>query len=294
MRASARASASAAESVSGEPEAESASRKASSVGKGLARGMWCGCVMIGFGLENLSLIFGGLKFGGSSSSPSESKAKGSRVPLGLGPSGLALGGGASSSATVVRDAVRADLRVPRVGSGVDLEGGLAATEANFEGVDFLEGEDFAGGFLGGEDFAVDLVGVAGRSLPFVVGCLLIILAARAREETGRAVAVGVDDTSFLSCSDCLLENLVGRVESPPLLLADGGSNSRGIGFVLPDFLRPELSRNEVGVWVVALFHGGELSIFRFLLGGFLTSRDSPSPSSRCPCPCPSSCSSRPG
>lgn len=247
--------------------------------------------MIGFGLENLSLIFGGLKFGGSSSSPSESKAKGSRVPLGLGSSRLVLEGRASSSATVVRDAVRADLRVPRAGdgfgSGVNLEGGLtiAGADADFEGVGLLEGVDFAGGFLGGEDFAVDLVGVVGRNLPFVVGCLLVILATCAREGTGR---IGVDDTSFLCCSDCRLENLVGRVESPPLLLADGGgggggggSNSKGIAFVLPDFLRPELSRNEVGVWVVALFHGGELSIFRFLLGGFLTSGDSPSPSSPC-------------
>lgn len=262
------------------------------MGKGLASGMWCGCVIIGFGLENLSLIFGGLKFGGSSSSPSESKAKGSWVPLGLGPSRLVLEGRASSSAVVVRDAVRADLRVPRAGdgfgSGVNLEGGLTTADVDFEGVDFLEGVDFAGGFLGGEDFAVDLVGVVGRSLPFVVGCLLVVLAARAREGAGR---IGVDDTSFLCCSDCRLENLIGRVESPPLLLADGGggSNSKGIAFVLPDFLRPELSRNEVGVWVVALFHGGELSIFRFLLGGFLTSGDSPPPSS----PCHSS-SSRPG
>lgn len=246
--------------------------------------------MIGFGLENLSLIFGGLKFGGSSSSPSKSKAKGLRVPLGLGPSRPVLEGGPSSSAAVVRDAVRADLRVPRAGdgfgSGVNLEGGLTITEADadFGGVDFLEGVDFAGGFLGGEDFTVDLVGVVGRSLPFVMGCLL---ATCAREGTGR---IGVDDTSFLCCSDCRLENLVGRVESPPLLLAGGGgSNSKGIAFVLPDFLRPELSRNEVGVWVVALFHGGELSIFRFLLGGFLTSGDSPSPSSPCR---PSS--SRPG
>lgn len=233
--------------------------------------------MIGFGLENLSLIFGGLKFGGSSSSPSESKANGSWLPLGLRSSRLVLEGGASSSAVTVRDAVRADLRVPRDGfwSGVGLECVLATTEDDFEGVDFLEGVNFAGGFLGGEGFGV---GVVGRSLPFVVGCLLVILAARAREEVGRAAAVGVDDTSFLCCSDCRLENLVGRVESP-LLLVDGGNSSKGIGFVLPDFLRPLLSRNEVGVWVVALFHGGELSIFRFLVGGFLTSEDSRPPSS---------------
>lgn len=228
--------------------------------------------MIGFGLENLSLIFGGLKFGGSSSSPSESKANGSWLPLGLRPSRLVLGGGASSSAVTVRDAVRADLRVPRDGfwSGVGLACVLAMTEYDFEGVDFFEGVIFAGGFFGGEEGFV--VGVVGRSLPFVVGCLLVILAARARE-VGR-----VDDTSFLCCSDCRLENLVGRVESP-LPLVDCGSSSKGIGFVLPDFLRPLLSRNEVGVWVVALFHGGELSILRFLVGGFLTSEDSRPPSS---------------
>lgn len=256
--------------------------------------------MIGFGLENLSLIFGGLKFGGSSSSPSESKAKRSRVPLGLGPSGLVLGGGNSSSTAVVRDAVRADLRVPRagdgLGSGVCLRGGLVVAEEDFEGVGFLEGVDFAGGFLGGEAFAVGFVGVVGRSLPFVVGCLLVILAARVREEAWRVAAVGVDGASFLCNSDCRLENLVGRVVSP-LLLVGGGSNSKGIGFVLPDFLRPELSRNEVGVWVVALFHGGELSIFRFLLGGFLTSGDSPTTASS-PTPTTtttsSTTSSRPG
>lgn len=246
--------------------------------------------MIGFGLENLSLIFGGLKFGGSSSSPSESKANGSLLPLSLRPSRLVLGG-ASSSAVTVRDAVRADLRVPREGfwSGVGLECVLATTEDDFEGVDFLEGVNFAGVFLGGEGF---VVGVVGRSLPFVVGCLLVILAARAREEVGRAAAVGVNGTSFLCCSDCRLENLFGRVESP-LLLVDGGSNSKGIGFVLPDFLRPLLSRNEVGVWVVALFHGGELSIFRFLVGGFLTSEDSRPPSSSSSPPWSPSCS-RPG
>lgn len=229
--------------------------------------------MMGFGLENLSLIFGGLKFGGSSSSPSESKANGSRLPLDFGPSWLVLRGGASSSAAMVRDAVRADFRVPRdgFGGGTGLECGLTTAEADFEGVEFFEGVDFAGGFLGGEGFVVDFIGVVGRSLPFVVGCLLVILAARAREEAGRAAAVGVDDTSFLCCSDCRLENLFGRVESPLLLAGGGGSNSKGIGFVLPDFLRPLLSRNEVGVWVVALFHGGELSIFRFFVGGLLMS-----------------------
>ena len=39
-------------------------------------------------------------------------------------------------------------------------------------------------------------------------------------------------------------------------------------FVLPDFLRPSSPMKEVGVWVVALFHGGESFSFRFLIGFF--------------------------
>jgi len=46
----------------------------------------------------------------------------------------------------------------------------------------------------------------------------------------------------------------------------------GIGFVLPDLRRPSTTK-EVGVCVVALFHGGELSIFLFFDGGFGISED---------------------
>lgn len=52
----------------------------------------------------------------------------------------------------------------------------------------------------------------------------------------------------------------------------GGINSIGIGFVLPDFRRPSTIK-QVGVCVVALFHGGEVSIFLFFEGGFGVSRD---------------------
>lgn len=53
--------------------------------------------------------------------------------------------------------------------------------------------------------------------------------------------------------------------APLVVLAVGGINSIGIGLVLPDLRRPSTMK-EVGVWVVALFHGGELSIFRFFGG----------------------------
>lgn len=216
----------------------SAERKSSNVGKGLGSGMWRGWVIIGLGLLNLSLILGGRKLGGRSSSPSESKAKGSR------------GGWVS----VVREAVRRLLRVPREGGGWGL------------GVVVGFGVGFEGGFFGG--VGLGFGGVVGRCLPFGRGCLLVIERDRVRD-AGALMLVGVGLRSFFS-SLCRLENLVGRVASP-LLFNGGGSSSNGIGFVRPDFRRPVSSRKEVGVWVVALFHGGDASIFRFLVGGFRSS-----------------------
>lgn len=252
--------------------------------------------MMGLGLPNFSFIFGGLKPGSTSNSPSDSNRK-SAKPLALDPavaSGLAEDKWmASSFAATVRLAVRALFLVPCTGLGLECVGlgavGLEVdfwVEVCFIGVGFLTGVSLgAEGFFGGVDFWARFVGfvgvgvgVVGLRLPFVDGCLLIEVA-RAREVDCRdalaGTGAGVDSTSFLCCSDCLRENLVGRVLSP-LLLTGGGSNSRGIGFVLPDFRRPDPSRKDVGVCVVALFHGGESSSLRFLEGGFLISELSPS------------------
>lgn len=68
-----------------------------------------------------------------------------------------------------------------------------------------------------------------------------------------------------------IDDLVLRV-GLPLLPFVAGANSIGSGFVLPDLRRPSTTK-EVGVWVVALFHGGELSIFLFFVGGFGVSSD---------------------
>lgn len=64
------------------------------------------------------------------------------------------------------------------------------------------------------------------------------------------------------------EILVERVGVPLLgvPLLGGGIKSFRRALVRPDFLRPSSPMNDVGVCVVALFHGGDSSSFRFLVG----------------------------
>lgn len=93
-----------------------------------------------------------------------------------------------------------------------------------------------------------LIGDWRRTLP--LACLL----AAALE----CESEGVLNTSF---DGWRCKGLRPRVGVPLL----GGRSSKGIGFVRPDLRRPSTMK-AVGVWVVALFHGGEPSTFLFLEG----------------------------
>jgi hypothetical protein len=143
-------------------------------------------------------------------------------------------------------------------------------DTNFVGLDFLIGVSLeARGFLG---LALELrvedlgVGVVGLFFPFASD-LFCVMAPRDRE-----LPAGVADGNgtFFFCSDCRCEYLVGRVGVELLPCLDEGRNTGGIGFVRPDLRRPSSPMNDAGVWVVALFHGGESSNFLFLEGGLIS------------------------
>jgi hypothetical protein len=81
-------------------------------------------------------------------------------------------------------------------------------------------------------------------------------------------ALRAEDTSVLSrfgsfsggaVAACRCASLFSR----PGEISEVARNSGGIVFVRPDFLRPSMMK-AVGVWVVALFHGGDSSSFLFL------------------------------
>lgn len=131
----------------------------------------------------------------------------------------------------------------------------------------LEASGFLGLTLGlrVEDLGVGVIALA---FPFACDLLCAVVVLRDREPPARAA--GANRTLFF-CSDCRCDDLVGRVgvEVPPCFAE--GRNIGGIGFVRPDLRRPSSPINDVGVCVVALFHGGESSSFLFLEGGILIS-----------------------